>query len=131
MVRTSGSLTLGDYPRAMVELACSKCQRAGRYRMATLVERHRGSTLLPDLLGVLAADCPRWTALGNDRCGAFYPDLGMDYYPILPTSLLAMRQNQSRSKHCRRARSGSPTDGAHGREGAEYHFRRLSHEDRA
>lgn len=73
---TSGSLTLGAYPKAMVHVACSKCAREGWYRKVTLVERHGASTPLPDLLSTLAAGCPRLVApFGNDRCGAFYPDL--------------------------------------------------------
>lgn len=32
----AGALTLADYPDAAVRVACRKCDRRGRYRLATL-----------------------------------------------------------------------------------------------
>ena len=73
---TSGAVTLADYPGDMVVLACAKCDRRGRYRKASLVAIHGAKIGLPDLLGRVAADCPKQRdELGNDRCGAHYPEL--------------------------------------------------------
>ena len=32
-------VTLAEYPMKMVRLACTKCERKGQYRKATLLER--------------------------------------------------------------------------------------------
>ena len=32
--------TLGDYPLLMVRISCAKCDRAGRYHKAKLLERY-------------------------------------------------------------------------------------------
>ena len=32
--------------------------------------------MLPDLLALIAGDCDKRTALGNQSCGAIYPALG-------------------------------------------------------
>ena len=34
-----GSLSLAEYPDAMVRLKCEKCGRAGQYRKATLFKK--------------------------------------------------------------------------------------------
>ncbi len=70
-----GSLSLAEYPAAMVRLACSKCDRIGQYRKTTLMARYGGDTRLPDLLHNIGADCPKMDTLGNDPCGARYRDL--------------------------------------------------------
>lgn len=71
----NGSLSLAEYPAIMVRVSCSKCGRSGRYRKATLIERYGAATALPDLLHRIATDCPKMGPLGNDPCGARYPDL--------------------------------------------------------
>ena len=71
----NGSLSLAEYPAAMVRLKCSKCGRSGQYRKATLIERYGTDIPLPDLLHKVAADCAKMNALGNDPCGACYRDL--------------------------------------------------------
>ncbi len=71
----NGSLSLAEYPAAMVRLKCWKCDRSGQYRKAVLIEKYRADALLPDLLHRIAADCPKMDALGNDPCGAHYRDL--------------------------------------------------------
>ena len=71
----NGSLSLAEYPAAMVRLKCSKCGRAGQYRKATLIQKHGREIPLPDLLHRIGASCPRMDALGNDPCGAHYRDL--------------------------------------------------------
>ncbi len=71
----NGSLSLAEYPAAMVRLKCSKCGRVGQYRKATLIEKHGADVPLPDLLHTIGASCPKMDALGNDPCGAHYRDL--------------------------------------------------------
>ena len=44
----SGALSLGDYPGDVILLACSKCERRGRYRKASLVAAHGPEIGLPD-----------------------------------------------------------------------------------
>ena len=58
-----GSVTLGDLAGkiAMLEIACSRCERRGRLQMDRLIERH-GDTELPELGCVLAGDCPKAAA---------------------------------------------------------------------
>jgi hypothetical protein len=73
-----GSVTLGDLAGkiAMLEIACSRCERRGRLQMDRLIERH-GDTELPELGCVLAGDCPRAEAASiSDRCDVFFPKLG-------------------------------------------------------
>lgn len=71
----SGALSLGDFPGDVIRVACSKCDRAGRYRKRSLIAIHGDAVSLPDLLGRIAVGCPKRQAFGNDLCGAFYPDL--------------------------------------------------------
>lgn len=59
----------------MVRLKCWKCERSGQYRKAALIDRYGSDVRLPDLLHMVAADCPKMDALGNDPCGAHYRDL--------------------------------------------------------
>ncbi len=70
-----GSLSLAEYPAAMVRLKCSKCGRSGQYRKAMLIKRYGADVALPDLLHMIGAGCPKMDALGNDPCGAHYRDL--------------------------------------------------------
>jgi hypothetical protein len=40
-----------------------------------LVALHAGTTSLSDMLAQVAGDCPRRGAIGNETCGAYFPDL--------------------------------------------------------
>ncbi len=71
----NGSLSLAEYPAAMVRLKCWKCDRSGQYRKAVLIEKYGADVPLPDLLHRIGATCPKMDALGNDPCGAHYRDL--------------------------------------------------------
>lgn len=53
------SLSLTEYPTAMVRLKCAKCGRSGQYRKATLVEKYGREIPLPDLLHLVGASCPK------------------------------------------------------------------------
>ena len=77
MPRPSGSLTITDHPTDPIEIDCQKCDRPGRYRKATLIEKYGDDTVLPDVLALLASDCEFRNKLGNQGCGAIYPTLGL------------------------------------------------------
>jgi hypothetical protein len=71
-----GAVLLREFPTKIVRIACLRCDRAGQYRLAGLVERFGPAAGLPDVLWTLSADCPR-LGVGQfgDPCGAHYPDL--------------------------------------------------------
>jgi hypothetical protein len=74
----SGSITLGEVAEhtAVLAVAGSRCDQAGRYRQDTLIARHGADFGIPDLLGVLSADCPkRGSVTIYDRCGDHCPEL--------------------------------------------------------
>ena len=75
--RSKVSLTIADHPTDPIEIDCQKCGRNGRYRKATLIEKHGSDIVLPDLLALLASDCEFRNKLGNQGCGAIYPALGL------------------------------------------------------
>ena len=55
---------------------CSKCSRAGRYRVQDLIEQRGRNAKLIDWLDEITADCPKKLAHNmNDPCGARFPDL--------------------------------------------------------
>jgi hypothetical protein len=57
-------------------VACGRCERAGRYPLATLIARHGAAFDIPSLLRLLSADCPKRAAISAyDLCGAHCPDL--------------------------------------------------------
>ena len=72
---SSGALTLTEYPSTTVNLSCDKCGRVGQYRKSTLIDKYGGVVRLPNLLKLIAADCGRVGAPGNDPCGARYVGL--------------------------------------------------------
>jgi hypothetical protein len=73
-----GSVTLGDLVDriAMMEVACSRCERRGRLQVDRLLAQY-GDIELPELGRVLAGDCPKAVAVSiSDRCDVFFPRLG-------------------------------------------------------
>jgi hypothetical protein len=72
-----GAVLLRDYSAGeVVRVTCRRCDRAGRYRLAGLVERFGPAAGLPDVLEALAADCPqRDVNRFGDPCGALFADL--------------------------------------------------------
>ena len=67
-----GATLLSDLARDALAVLCDRCGRRGRYSVAGLLERH-GDIGLPDLLAVLARDCPkRIPNLFDDMCAARY-----------------------------------------------------------
>jgi hypothetical protein len=71
-----GAVRVQDYPFDVVRIACRHCPRAGRYRRASLAERFGPAAGLPEVVEVLAADCPkRGIGQFSDPCGTYFPDL--------------------------------------------------------
>jgi hypothetical protein len=66
-----------DRRAAVLSVACSRCERAGRYNIATLIETYGVRCSVPDMLRSLSAACPKRSAQGSiyDQCGAYCPDL--------------------------------------------------------
>ena len=75
---TSGSITLGEAAEhtAVLTVACSRCERAGKYRLETLIARHGEDFGIPDLLRMLSDDCPKRKSVTiYERCGVHCPEL--------------------------------------------------------
>jgi hypothetical protein len=70
---TKGAWTIGSYPLDLVRIACAKCDRAGQYRRAKLLDRFGPDMAMPDLLPELAHCSHR----GNwsDPCMVIFRDL--------------------------------------------------------
>jgi hypothetical protein len=74
----SGSITLGEVAgrTALLAVACGRCERAGQYRLETLIARHGVDFGVPDLLRLLSDDCPKQKSItAYDRCGIYCPEL--------------------------------------------------------
>jgi hypothetical protein len=41
------SMTLGEYPNAMVRVVCSRCDRKGQYRKETLIAQYGPDVTMP------------------------------------------------------------------------------------
>ena len=86
-------MRLSDYPYVVVRIACSKCARKGRCRLARLADRYGSEIEMPMLLSHLAGDCSRRDAHHPiyDHCGAFFPDIAGALPPDHPPSLMKLR----------------------------------------
>jgi hypothetical protein len=68
----SGSITLEQVAAhtALRAVACSRCDRAGRYNLNTLIAPHGPAFGIPELLRLLSGDCPkRQSVSAYDLCG--------------------------------------------------------------
>jgi hypothetical protein len=75
---STGARTLGEIAGqiAMLEVACAKCDRKGRYRLSRLIAEQGADRGIPDWLETLRRSCPRHQGGGvHDRCGAHCPQL--------------------------------------------------------
>lgn len=60
----------------MLEVACTRCERRGRYRLDTLVARHGADAGVRAIVPELTADCPRReSAALMERCDVLFPEL--------------------------------------------------------
>lgn len=73
----TGALTLGDLRGRLdyLDVACSRCDRRGRYRVDRLIADHGAGKGLPDLAAELASDCPRRENVLRERCQVRFPGL--------------------------------------------------------
>lgn len=81
-----GSLTLSDVAARTDSLAvaCSRCDRAGRYPMAKLLDQRGRDFSIPDLLRDLSRDCPKRETLSQyNLCGVHCPELPALFRPKL------------------------------------------------
>ena len=75
---SEGSITLGDVAEhtTVLAVACTRCERAGKYRLETLIARHGADFGIPDLLRLLSDDCvKRASVSAYDLCGVHCPEL--------------------------------------------------------
>ena len=73
-----GSILLGAGAArtATIEIACGACPRHGQLRIDMLLREHGSAMSMPDLLRILAGDCPRLNATEvYRRCGVHCPTL--------------------------------------------------------
>ncbi|SAL20950.1 hypothetical protein AWB70_01080 [Caballeronia cordobensis] len=73
----NGAVLLGEVAEraSHIEIACSRCDRKGRYRVAKLVARLGEDFPMTDL-GAELADCPRRSmAAHHERCDVYFPTL--------------------------------------------------------
>jgi hypothetical protein len=60
----------------MLAVSCDRCDRAGKYRLDTLIVRHGAGFGIPGVLALLSADCPKRQSRNfYDMCGIRCPDL--------------------------------------------------------
>ena len=60
----------------MLTVACSRCERRGRYRLDTLITRHGADAGMHVIVPGLVAACPRWeSAALVERCEILFPEL--------------------------------------------------------
>ena len=73
-----GSITLGEVGEhtPVLVVACTRCDRAGHYRLETLIDRHGEGFGIPKLLLLLSKDCPKRNSITvYDLCGVHCPEL--------------------------------------------------------
>lgn len=76
-MKKPGSVALSEVAAKAthLEMACTRCDRRGRYQLARLVERFGPDFPMTDL-GRELADCPnRREAAPNKRCDVYFPGL--------------------------------------------------------
>lgn len=78
MSNTGGTILLGTVAALAPEImiACRMCSRHGKLRTERLVQEHGPEMQMPNLLRLLAADCPRLGGPNpNQRCDVHCPTL--------------------------------------------------------
>jgi hypothetical protein len=70
---SSGSMTLGEAAEhtAVLAVGCTRCNRAGKYRLDTLISRHGEDFGVPDLLRLLSKIAQSAHPLVPMTCAAF------------------------------------------------------------
>jgi hypothetical protein len=81
----SGSILLGAVAARTDEItiACRLCPRQGRLRTDRLLQEHGPTMEMPDLLRILAGDCPKANSDSiTGRCDAHCPTLSELFMPV-------------------------------------------------
>ncbi|WP_087670879.1 hypothetical protein [Caballeronia humi] len=76
-METTGSVALAEVAAraSHLDVACTRCSRRGRYRLARLVEQFGGDYAMTDL-GAELANCPSRSATAHgERCDVYFPCL--------------------------------------------------------
>jgi hypothetical protein len=61
---------------SMLQVACSRCERRGRYRRDNLIAPHGADAGVRVIVPELTADCPqRGSAALMERCDVLFPEL--------------------------------------------------------
>jgi hypothetical protein len=71
-IMPNGAWSLDEWPLPLVRVKCDKCNRAGQYHTAKLIERYGREMVMPELRHVLA-QCPRRHTM-NDPCMIVFAD---------------------------------------------------------
>lgn len=74
----TGSISLGQVAArvAMLDVACSRCERRGRLRLADWLGKLGPDFPMTELGAEVGADCVRRQETGpNNRCDVYYPKL--------------------------------------------------------
>lgn len=68
---------LSEFPGEFVNVACTKCDRAGKLSKARLIQQYGGNMGLVNLLNAITMDCTKAKRDSQllSYCGAHYPDL--------------------------------------------------------
>ncbi len=113
-----GAIIFGDLIGKLdvLNVACEKCERAGRYRLDRLIQDRGRDAKILDWLGEITVTCPK-KAVNNwsDQCAARCPDLAAllwrTRYQNVPAIMPPHRSRQSQ-RHNRMPRI--PKDAARG-----------------
>ena len=60
---------------SVIDIRCTKCDRHGRMKLSTLIERYGADLAVPDLRTTLNAGCEHANAMINQQCDLFFPQL--------------------------------------------------------
>jgi hypothetical protein len=83
-MEASGSITLGEVAEhtTVLAVACTRCERVGRYNLNILIARHGAGFGIPKLLGLLSKDCPKRASVSAyGLCGVHCPELPGFFLP--------------------------------------------------
>jgi hypothetical protein len=111
---SAGSITLGEAAEhtAALTVACTRCDRAGKYRLETLIARHGVDFGIPDLVPLLSKDCvKRASVSAYDLCGVHCPELPVLFLgkePDRPERQCAFRRSARRRRRATAPRQGRP-----------------------
>jgi len=70
------AVTLSQLTVASLNVACSRCERKGRYQVANLIKMYGNDKELPELASDLRGDCPNKDTFVTNRCDVYFPGLG-------------------------------------------------------